>query len=257
MVSNNITGFYEQIYSDDLVLDRPYRRGDTGQKVVLIQEWLCLHGIHIVIDGCFDPATERAIRIFQNRKEIYEDGVVENVTFAELIKPVTNALSFRARDDDSLGSIVVECAKAHLKQRPREIGGDNRGPWIRLYLDSWQEVPWCAGFVSFILRQSTFSIDDIPPLKTSFSCDLLAKNAKLKNLLLEQPDKGDRLKIKPGSLFLKRVSDSRWNHTGIVSKTENEFFYSIEGNSNDTGDNEGYEVCERIRNYANKDFILI
>ncbi|UCE65807.1 MAG: peptidoglycan-binding protein, partial [Candidatus Zixiibacteriota bacterium] len=252
-----IARFHKHIYTDDLVLDKPYRREDVGPKVALIQEWLCLHGIHVVIDGIFGPATDRAVRTFQNVKEVYEDGLVENITFAELIKPVTDALSFRFEKCDSFGNIVVECARAHLAQRPLEIGGSNKGPWVRLYLDGWQGVPWCAGFASFILKQAAFAIDDIPPFKTSFSCDLLAKNAGLKNLLLVQPDKADRSKIKPGSLFLIRKSDIHWNHTGIVTKIENGFFYSIEGNSNDTSESEGCEVCERTRGFGNKDFILI
>ncbi len=45
---------------DDLVLDREYKRGDEGPKVRLIQEWLCLEGFQVVVDGGFGPATEVA-----------------------------------------------------------------------------------------------------------------------------------------------------------------------------------------------------
>jgi len=257
MDSNSLKRYGKYIYTDDLSLDRQYGRRETGQKVVLIQEWLCLHGIHVVIDGVFGPATEKAVKIFQHTKEVYEDGIVENITFAELIEPMTDALSFKAKKSGSFGNIVVECARAHLAQRPREIGGPNRGPWVRLYLDGWEGVPWCAGFTSFILRQAAFSIGAIPPVKTSFSCGLLAKGARLNNLLLNHPEKADRSKIKPGSLFLNRKSENDWNHTGIVAKAESELFYTIEGNTNDTGESEGWKVCERIRGYGNKDFILI
>lgn len=37
----------------DLTLDKSYRKGNTGGKVGLIQEWLCLHGISVAIDGIF------------------------------------------------------------------------------------------------------------------------------------------------------------------------------------------------------------
>jgi hypothetical protein len=249
--------FYKQIYADDLILDKPYHRGQPGPQVTLIQEWLCLHGIHVVIDGKFGPATEKAVRIFQNVIGIIDDGIVGYITFTGLIRPMTDALLFEPSKLKSPGDIVVECAGKHLAQHPKEIGGDNKGPWVRLYLDGLQGVPWCAGFVSFILKQAAFSINDAPPLKPSFSCDLLAKNAKLKNLFFNNPNKRDRLKIRPGSLFLQRVSEADWNHTGIVTKTEDELFHSIEGNSNDSGGSGGYEVCRRIRGYDKKDFILI
>jgi len=94
----------KRYYTDDLSLDRQYGRRETGQKVVLIQEWLCLHGIHVVIDGVFGPATEKAVKIFQHTKEVYEDGIVENITFAELIEPMTDALSFKAKKSGSFGT---------------------------------------------------------------------------------------------------------------------------------------------------------
>ena len=39
---------------------------------------------------------------------------------------------------------------------PREIGGQNMGPWVRLYMDGREgaEFPWCAGFVCFVLAQA-------------------------------------------------------------------------------------------------------
>lgn len=52
----------------DLILDKDYKKGMKGKKVGLIQEWLCLHGYHIVIDGDFGDATETAVRQFQKEK---------------------------------------------------------------------------------------------------------------------------------------------------------------------------------------------
>jgi hypothetical protein len=46
-------------------------------------------------------------------------------------------------------------------------------------------------------------------------------------------------------------------HTGIVLEANNDFYHTIEGNTNDEGSREGYEVCKRIRGYKKKDFILI
>lgn len=36
-------------------------------------------------------------------------------------------------------------------------------------------------------------------------------------------------------------------HTGIIESVENDNIHTIEGNSNDEGSREGYEVCRRVR----------
>ena len=38
---------------DELIIDKTCRRGDAGPRVRIIQEWLCLHGNHVAIDGDF------------------------------------------------------------------------------------------------------------------------------------------------------------------------------------------------------------
>jgi len=42
-----------------------------------------------------------------------------------------------------------------------------------------------------------------------------------------------------------------------VTKFEDDAFETIEGNTNDEGSPNGYEVCRRIRGYRKKDFIRI
>jgi len=66
-----------------------------------------------------------------------------------------------------------------------------------------------------------------------------------------------RRDIPPGSLFLVRRTDTDWTHVGIVEATHELLFQTIEGNTNDEGEREGYEVCTRSRGYSNKDFILL
>jgi hypothetical protein len=48
-----------------------------------------------------------------------------------------------------------------------------------------------------------------------------------------------------------------WVHTGLVLSAGKETFETIEGNTNDAGDREGYEVCRRVRGYKGKDFIVL
>ena len=45
-----------------------------------------------------------------------------------------------------------------------------------------------------------------------------------------------------------RCDEMDWTHTGIVTKVEGKMVHTIEGNTNDEGSREGFEVCQRIRN---------
>lgn len=243
----------------DLDLDKEYKKGMKGKKARLIQEWLCLHGYQIVIDGDFGDATDAAVREFQKKKKMEMDGVVGGKTFGKLVLPMTEALKEIPLGKKGLGQTVVAYAEKHLEQHPREVGGQNKGPWVRLYMqgNEGSDWPWCAGFVSFILKQASKSLNVSPPIKTSFSCDSLAFSAKEKGLFLKESEAKEKNAIAPGSLFLDRRTPTDWVHTGIVFSAEDNVFHTIEGNTNDDGDREGYEVCRRIRNYASKDFILL
>jgi hypothetical protein len=119
------------------------------------------------------------------------------------------------------------------------------------------EWPWCAGFACYILKQACQTKGVPLPIKTSVSCDVLAASAKDKGIFLRESRVTDKTQISPGSFFLRRRTPTDWVHTGIVTQANNEIFHTIEGNTNDDGLREGYEVCRRIRGYKNKDFILI
>ena len=243
----------------DLILDKDYKKGAKGKKVRLIQEWLCLHGYQIVIDGDFGDATDAAVRQFQKEKKLKADGIVKEKTFDKLVLPMAKALEEISPGKKGLGQMVVAYAEQHLGQHPREVGGQNKGPWVRLYMqgNEGSDWPWCAGFISFILKQACRTLNVPLPIQTSSSCDSLAFSAKEQGLFLKESEAKEKNAIALGSLFLVRRTPTDWIHTGIVLLAEEDIFHSIEGNTNDDGDREGYEVCRRIRNYASKDFILL
>jgi len=243
---------------DDPTLDHDYRKGDTGPKVRLIQEWLCLNGLQLTIDGNFGPATDFAVRQFQAKAALAQDGVVGPLTFARLTQPLTEALKPIAVANQTLGEMVVLYAHQHLRQRPREVGGQNRGPWVRLYMNGQEgaEWPWCAGFASFLITQACQALNAAPPIAPSVSCDTLAASAKAAGRFLGETEATDHARITPGSLFLNRRTATDWVHTGVVLQAGADVFQTIEGNTNDDGSREGYEVCQRVRGYASKDFIV-
>jgi len=240
-------------------IDRSYRRDDRGKNVRRIQEWLCLHDLHVAIDGDFGPATEAAVKEFQDAQGLPVSGVVTSQAFEALTAPMAAVLQPIAAGGKTTGALAGAYARRHLQQRPREIGGQNRGPWVRLYMNGHEGEawPWCAGFVSFVLKQACATLEARTPITLSFSCDSLAASAKQKGLFVAQPDAPNRGAIPPGSVFLNRRTATDWTHTGLVLETGPDVFHTIEGNTNDEGSREGYEVCARVRGYDKKDFIRI
>ena len=239
--------------ASDLQLLKDLRKGDRQGQVRLIQEWLCLHGEHVAVDGDYGAASEVAVKDFQKNKGLAATGVVDNATFAQLIQPMKAALEPIAARGRSLGDMVIAYAQQHLAQHPREIGGQNKGPWVRLYMDGNEGTPWawCAGFACFCLKQACDSVGQPMPIAKSFSCDSLAAAGKSKGRF------GNRSKATPGSFFLVRSSATDWVHTGIVVSAGPETCKTIEGNTNDDGNREGYEVCARTRGYKSLDFVQI
>lgn len=234
------------------------QRGEHGVRAKEIQEWLCLNGLKVQIDGDFGGATEAAVKRFQAGKGLPVTGVVDRRTFELLVAPITAALKPIASNGRGLGDLTVAYAQQHLKQHPMEVGGQNRGPWVRLYMDGHEgaEWAWCAGFAFYCLKQACDTLSVPLPLPATPSCDVLAMSAKNLGLLLTQPSHPQRSRIRPGSFFLVRRTPTDWTHTGIVVSAEPEVFHTIEGNTNDSGSREGFEVCARVRAYVNKDFVI-
>jgi hypothetical protein len=120
-----------------------------------------------------------------------------------------------------------------------------------------KEMAWCAGFACYVLKQACAASGAQPPISPSVSCDELAASAKQRGIFLAGGPGIDHAGLMPGSFFLNRKSDTDWVHTGIVTQIELQAFQTIEGNTNDEGVREGYEVCARVRAFGPRDFILI
>ena len=230
------------------------RRGLSARRV---QEWLTLHGHALSIDSDYGAITTEMVAAFQEARSMPSTGRVDEATFTRLTAPARAALQRRAAAP-TLNAAVLDYARGHHEQRPREVGGQNRGPWVRMYTDGHDgtEWAWCAGFVTLILRQACETLNVPMPIRGSVSCDTLAAQAKAAGLFVSEAE-ARRRPVPPGSLFLVRRTDSDWTHTGIVERSDPLLFRTIEGNSNGAGEREGYEVCNIARSFTGKDFILL
>ena len=243
----------------ELTLDKTLRLRDRGKKVRLVQEWLCLRGLGVKVDSDFGAATEFAVRQFQSKNSLAETGTVNPQSFERLTQPMRDCLKPASSTTSNVGRMVVAFARQHLRQKPREVGGQNRGPWVRLYMrgNEGDDFPWCAGFVSFVLKAACEQIGQDLPVKSTFSCDLLAQSGKDNDRFVPGGPNVDTQQLRPGSIFLVRKTSTDWTHTGIVTKVDEKVFLTIEGNTNDSGSREGYEVCQRVRGYRKVDFVQI
>lgn len=207
-------------------------------------------------------ATETAVKAFQRARGLPVSGIVEQPTMDALAKPMRRLAEPVDANGGSPGSTTISVARRHLAEHPREIGGPNAGPWVRLYTGGKEgrEWLWCAGFVSFIVREAAQATGSAMPIKSCFSCDMLAADAQRRGSFVseKQATRGDpRALVPPGSVFLQRRTPGDWVHTGLVTGVKDGVVETIEGNTNDSGDREGYEVCKRFRALRNMDFIPI
>jgi len=264
-----------------LHIEQNVRRGRRGEVVRLIQEWLCLNDFGVMIDGRYGWATVQAVMDFQGSTGVLPvTGEVDPQTYAMLIRPMTEALrtiepppgAASGGTGATIGQMVAAYALQHLRHHAREVGGQNRGPWVRLYLHGDQRprqagLPqgmgaWCAGFVSTMLAQATATLGTEPPLGYHTNVNHLAEEAiRRKRFINGDKAQGNLSRVPTGSLVLLRHGGKRdrWHHTGVVTQALPKFVRTIEGNSAYSTDDDpsGHEVCRQMRSYGSLDFVVL
>lgn len=117
--------------------------------------------------------------------------------------------------------------------------GSNAGPEVEIYLKSvglGKGYSWCMAFVYWCVLQASLKEKTANPLfKTAGVLHQFNKSQKLVVL-----------KPQPGDIFIMEFGKGL-GHTGIIEKVVGSIIHTIEGNSNNKGSREGYEVCQRKR----------
>lgn len=118
--------------------------------------------------------------------------------------------------------------------------GSNAGPEVEIYLKSvglGKGYAWCMAFVFWNVQQASLKTKIVNPLKKTGS--VIAQLNACKNLIVKTPESG--------CIFVMDFGHGV-GHTGFVSQVfKNGTIETIEGNTNDDGSREGYEVAKRIR----------
>lgn len=129
--------------------------------------------------------------------------------------------------------------------------GSNWGKHVKKYLNSVGinfPAAWCMAFVYWVFEEA-------------------AKEAALKNELVKTGgvlhqwnNVSKKYKSKMplrGGVFIMDFGKGT-GHTGIIEKVDGDYIHTIEGNTNDEGSREGYEVARRKRKISScKGFINI
>lgn len=128
----------------------------------------------------------------------------------------------------------------HLQIAITQIGkeeipkGSNWGEHVQKYLASVGitfPASWCMAFVYWCCKQSN---PNTPLIKTG-------------GVLAQWNQIPIKYKVKtplPGDIFIMDFGGGK-GHTGFVESVSGDIIHTIEGNSNDDGSREGYEVCRK------------
>jgi hypothetical protein len=134
-------------------------------------------------------------------------------------------------------ALDVAISQLGVKEAP---GNKNTGKDVEKYLSSVGLGPgyaWCMAFVYWSFKQAADKMARQNPL---------FKSGGVLEQWRQRKDKFRALTPAPGDVFIMDYGKGA-GHTGIVEKVYNDFIYTIEGNTNDEGSREGFEVCRRKR----------
>jgi hypothetical protein len=226
----------------------PIVKGARGKDVRAIQRLLNELGYPVDVDGEFGAQTYRAVRAFQSEnldqhgQPLVIDGIVGPLTWWSLNNPKPVIEPFSAVDCAQMpppqlkrGEIAwaaLAAAVAELNAGAGEVGGDNRGPWVKKYLEPAglpEGNSWCASFVSWCYLQASGGDEDAMPFAYCPGARALLKEFKDKGMGYA-PNSG--YEPKPGDIVVwwREKLEGWLGHVGLVHQLKDGMLYTIEGN---------------------------
>jgi lysozyme family protein len=251
----------------ELAFPGPLAKGagtNKAEKLAVrrVQEWLCIHGCTTPIDSAFEDSTTDQLKAFQLKAGRLPTGQLDEESWVLLTTPMRKALGKIERAAQmSFEELVIAVASQHIGQNPIEVGGNNRGPWVRLYMAGLEgeEQRWCAGFVCFVVAQAARDLGVAMPFKREVGVRELVGHAKTANRFVPEAQVATllqrRSKLKPGDIFVVRDAAGAFTHTGFLLSLNDNTFDTIEGNAGGEGGIDGPNARKGNRAYQGKDFL--
>lgn len=271
-------------YLKELKFDKNIARGSKGIAAERVQEWINLYkwpkgqAPNLVTDGDFGKKTEAAVLKFQaftnniGASKLEEDGIVGKQTWEALVAPMSHAFSNGTVNKENYKTFreaIIPICKRHLEVHPRELNGKNEGPWVRAYMGGHDGNPWawCVGSTLTVIDQtlSIFGKKFTSFYPNTYSCDVMGEHAKKKKTLIRNEELRSMSltdlykRVQPGDIVQVSKTPTDWTHCALILEVHDNHFVTWEGNTNDEGSREGYEVCKRTRNFrkSNLDVLII
>jgi len=145
-------------------------------------------------------------------------------------------------------SLALKAAQGQVGQA-EQPKGSNSGPMVDKYLRSVGLKPgfaWCQAFVYWCYEYAAEHLNkQNPALKTAGVQDCWNKVPHNRKILAAEARRGAG-KVLPGDQFILLFGKGT-GHTGMVERVEGAVIYTIEGNSNNDGSREGFEVVRHER----------
>lgn len=187
-------------------------------------------------DGIFGNNTKKAVLAFQQDHGLEYDGIVGNNTWSELelcLSQLNNA-PIVATDASTAINKLIQTAKSEVGTKEGINNYNKYSQWFndnysKFYGWNVQNQPWCDIFADYCYLY-TFGYETGRAMTYqknggSALCRTSASYYSKNNSLFTKPQAGDQVFFPDSS--------GVYNHTGIVVKVDNSYFYTVEGNSSD------------------------
>lgn len=172
-----------------------------------------------------------------NRKKFLSLIIVLAILCSAL--PVSSVTVFAAyentyKNTGNQRADIIGVAETQIGYREGKNNDTKYGDWYGL-----PNQPWCAMFVSWCARKAGI------PTSVLRNSSCAGAGPSYFNI---PSYNGSSYTPKSGDLFFTK----NWSHVGLVYSIDGNYFYTIEGNSNDSGSSEGigvFKIRRKISDY--------